>query len=536
MRLLICGKKTGMAAAKWVAWTALAALCGAAPVRAADGPAPWIVESDWGPLASWMTDADGNARMRAVGPFWEKADSPDGKSLRAVPRPLFARAVDPAAGRSSWDCLWPLATGKTFWKQKSWRVLNTFFFDRDPEDPMSQYRLWFLPFWFQGRDRGGEGYSALFPLGGELRNFLGRDLVQFVLWPLWTRSQIHQMKTTDVLWPIFSRTTTPDHHREQFRIFPLYAYSRNARQFEKYSVLWPIWTRARYTHPKAQGTAWVLFPLCGRVNLNSQQGWMFLPPFFQHVRSDKLTRTYCPWPFFQRETGYRERLYFWPLYGYRKDGVLERRFWIWPLVIREQNEWGPKKQTRWSITPFFTSVSQAENPQPSGQMTGKGILGLLAGAPKTEPAVAPAAPPAGKPRVTAVRTKLWPVYSRLYDLDQGTYRLRLLDLWPVGHPPAVERSWAPFWTVLDYRVHGPASDLDVLWGLYRDTRRVDGARAFSLFPLWQHERTGGDVARRWSVLKGLIAYDRTATNRQVRFLWLGRVQLARPEGKGAETK
>ena len=216
--------------------------------------------------------------------------------------------------------------------------------------------------------------------------------------------------------------------------------------------------------------------------------------------------------------------------------MLERRFWIWPLVIREQNEWVRKKQTRWSITPFFTSVSQADNPRPAGQKTGKGILGLFAGAPKTEPAVAPAVPPAGKPRVTAVRTKLWPIYSRFYDLDQGTYRLRLLDLWPVGHPPAVERSWAPFWTLLDYRVHGPASDLDVLWGLYRDTRRGDGARAFSLFPLWRHERTGVDAARRWSVLKGLIAYDRTATNRQVRFLWLGRVRLALPEGKGEETK
>ena len=83
---------------------------------------------------------------------------------------------------------------------------------------------------------------------------------------------------------------------------------------------------------------------------------------------------------------------------------------------------------------------------------------------------------------------------------------------------------------------GAARDLDVLWGLYRGTWRADGARATTLFPLWRHERAGGDAARRWSVLKGLIAYDRTATNRQVRFLWLGRVRLAPADGKPAEEK
>ncbi|HPT16674.1 MAG TPA: hypothetical protein PK388_05280, partial [Kiritimatiellia bacterium] len=62
----------------------------------------------------------------------------------------------------------------------------------------------------------------------------------------------------------------------------------------------------------------------------------------------------------------------------------------------------------------------------------------------------------------------------------------------------------------------------------------DGARATTLFPLWRHERAAGDAARRWSVLKGLIAYDRTATNRQVRFLWLGRVRLAPPAGPDAK--
>ena len=513
-----------MKPSRWLAVLAVcAARCGAFDARAADppdeAPAPWVAESDWGPLASWMTDSDGNERMRAAGPFWEQADGPDGKSLVACPRPLFVRAVDPAADRATWDFLWPIASGKTFGPQNSWRFLISWFLDQDRTDPKSQYRFWLLPFWFHGRDESGAPYAALFPLGGEVRNILLKDRIRFALWPLWAQSRVNDVRTTDVLWPVYSRTTTPDHHLEQWRVFPLYAYAKSARQYEKRTVLWPIWTWARYTHPKAHGTAWVLFPLCGRVDLNSQKGWMLLPPFFQHIRGEQLTRTACPWPFFVRETGVRERLALWPLFGFYKDGALERRYWLWPIVANERNEWGRKKVRRWSVTPFYNCVSASEHPLPSER--------------KAAEAAGRALP---EPRVTGNRTKLWPVFSRIYDLDEKTYRLRLLDLWPGPHPPPVERSWAPLWTVLDYRVRGPDSDLDLLWGLYRDTRREEGARAVSLFPVWRHERAGGDAARRWSVLKGLIAYDRTATSRQVRFLWLGRVRLAAPAGKSEETK
>ena len=495
---------------RWIGWVVLvAALC--APAGARETPAPWIAESDWGPLASWLVDADGNDRFRAAGPFWEQAESPDGKQLKAFPRPLWARAADPAADRDSWDFCWPVASGKTFGKERSWRALLAWYLDDDRADPAARYRFWLLPVWFHGRAADGAGYAAMFPLGGEIRNSLFKDRIRFALWPLWAQSQINDVRTVNVLWPIYSRTTSPDDHLQAFRVFPFYAWTKNVRQFEKTAVLWPLWTHARYVHPKANGTAWVLFPVAGRIDLNSQKGWMVLPPFFQFIRGEQLNRTYCPWPFFQRETGVRDKLYVWPLYGFRKDGPLERRFWLWPLASREVNEFAHRRRTRWMLTPLWTCATETARP-------------------------AAAAAPAGKPPVLARRTKLWPRVSRHWDAEAGTARTRLLDLWPAGRPPAVERSWAPLWTVLDYRVRGADRDLDVLWGLVRNARRADGARATTLFPLWRHERAAGDAARRWSVLKGLIAYARTATNRQVRFLWLGRIRLAPSAGKGAEPK
>ena len=499
------------------AWKSLAvgfaAICGA---RA--DVSPWVVEADWGPLASWMADADGNDRFRAAGPFWEQAESPDGKKLMAFPRPLFARAVDPAADKDSWDFCWPLASGKTFGNEKSWRAGLAWFLDPDRADPKSKYRFWLLPVWFHGRAADGAGYAALFPAGGEIRNFLFKDRIRFALWPLWAETQVNDVRTVNVLWPVYSRSTSPDGHLERLRVFPLYARTKSVRQYDKTAILWPLWNHARYVHPKAKGTAWVLFPLAGRVDLNSQQGWMVLPPFFQFVRGEQLNRTYCPWPFFQRETGVREKLYLWPLYGFRKDGPLERRFWLWPLLSRETNEFAYRKRTRWMLAPLWTCATETTNPQPTGR----------------KPTAAP--PPAEAPKTVARRTKLWPLYSSQWDAETETARVRFLDLWPAGRPPAVERSWAPLWTVLDIRANGADRDVDAFWGLARSARRADGARATTIFPLWRQERAAGDAARRWSVLKGLLAYDRTATNRQVRFLWLGRVRLAPADGKPAEEK
>ena len=39
-------------------------------VRAEEPAGPWAAGWDWGPVASWMEDADGNDRFRAAGPFW----------------------------------------------------------------------------------------------------------------------------------------------------------------------------------------------------------------------------------------------------------------------------------------------------------------------------------------------------------------------------------------------------------------------------------------------------------------------------------
>ena len=148
--------------------------------------------------------------------------------------------------------------------------------------------------------------------------------------------------------------------------------------------------------------------------------------------------------------------------------------------------------------------------------------------------------PLAKPELTALAARLTPAQR------PGDYAQAVMDL---GATICTPRSPAcgicPWRDPCIARAEGVQAELPrklpkaakpVRRGILYLARRADGAKATTLFPLWRHERAGSDAARRWSVLKGLIAYDRTATTRQVRFLWLGRVRLAPANGKTEEPK
>ena len=523
-----------------------------APPRA-DGLLPEFF--DWGIFGSRLPlEQDDAVRFRMAGPFFESARTPDGMGFDARFRPVFSRAVLPwHGGRSEWDFLWPLAQGKTFAGEKSWRFLLAYYRDVEPGKPDGEYRFTVFPFWFGGRDKV-ETYGALFPFGGHMRNFFFKDEIDFILWPIWMRSRIKDVETTDILWPIWSKTTSSDGHRERFRVFPFYMYSKNARQFEKQAICWPFWTHATYTHPKGKGEAWVAWPFLGRVNLENQKGWMFLPPFFQFIRGDECNRTYVLWPFYQRETGFRDKLYVWPFYGIRTDGPLRRQFWAWPFVFRNENTAGDKRSVRWNFVPFYSCVTDSVRP-PLSDAEKKDLKDKIreirketfasGGVSAMYPSLQPAVMQASRKNLEKLeaefrddrpwsvahrRVSIWPLFYRESDIPTDRVRFRTLDLWPGNDLPPVERSWAPLWTLADYRRNGPASDFELLWGLYRQSGNAEtGARDFSLFPFWRHVRDANDTARRWSFLKGLLAYDREPDgSRRFRFLWLGRLSFAPP--------
>ncbi len=406
-----------------------------------------------------------------VGPFYQSFFTND-VSFFAV-RPFYSRMTTEEGEVR--DYLWPLYSRKSFKDEETSRALIFWFthhFDTDEED--LRHRRWLIPFYFQGTDVHGEKYFAIFPLGGTIHEFLGRDKILFALFPIFGKSQVNDVKTTSVFWPIYSRSRGDGVKRD--RVFPIYGKSVREDRYEKKFILWPFWTSAEYFYDEDFGKAWILFPLIGRANMENEKTLWVFPPFFRFTKGEKMDRVLCPWPFFQKMRSYRrDKLYVWPLWGRDRyeGGLTHRNFVLWPFFWSERIQEKERIRVRRTLLPFFYFER--------GFRRERGVQ---------------------KKELEEISKywKIWPLMS--WQRHEQASRFRLLELWPVKNSGPIERNWAPLWT------------------LYNRTRSDGVVRNDALWFVWRSEREPAVERREWSLLKGLLAYKREGDAKSGRLLWI----------------
>ncbi len=432
--------------------------------------------------ASWSEGGSPASRWEAAGPLLEFADS--GTDQRFAFRPFFSREKD-ARGRSVVDVLWPIASFRSWQGGADWRILTVMGHDHQAADSVGAYRLWALPVFFLGRNRAGEDYGAVFPLGGRIDDWFGRDQVSFVLFPLYARSRLNDLQTVHVLWPLISRTSGKG--VEQGRVFPLYGYSRRANAMEHSFILWPIWTRVQDRRPGRSGSGFMLFPIFGHARMEDHETWMWIPPLFRHTRGKHGTSGACPWPLVQWETGERDKLYVWPLYGRRSSGGDTVSFWAWPFVWKGKTENEGVLRDRFRVFPLYSQESRRVKED-------------------------------GGPRVSERYVSVWPLVS--YDRRESNTMVRMLDLWPFRDTAPIERNLSPWWTLFSRYRTDRGTGGKFLWGLARWSSTQDGKRYRSLFPLVSTKSDAGESRfHEWDVFKGAVGYRRDASGASYRLLY-----------------
>lgn len=409
----------------------------------------------------------GSAEAFDFDPFYARFASKDGATGFAL-RPFYSAVDDPAHATWVRDVLWPVYTRRGFKDEVSGRLL-LFGFSKDFSPETERKRMWVLPFWFQGTDAQGEDYVALFPLGGTIHEFFGRDEVSFVLFPLYGRSRINDLQTTSVLWPIGSRTVGPG--VERFRVWPFYGTSTRAGRFEKKFVLWPVYTSVRSMAPDHPGGGFMLFPLYGQVKTDRGVNYWVAPPFFRYARSEEQRIVHAPWPFVQLADGEIEKFYLWPLYGRKEVGTARSHFFCWPIGWSSTVERPDYTQRRRTLAPLFFYESATATETTDTQV---------------------------EDEVTSRYWKLWPLAS--WDRRGNQSRFRMLELWPLRDTPAVERNWAPLWTLYRRECEGDETGHHLLWGIYRQKRAPERFE--------------------WSLLKGLVGYKNHQDRRTFRLLFI----------------
>lgn len=430
-------------------------------------------------MYSQHEDLQGNDRIRAMGPLIESATSPDGDAFFAI-RPLYSRTQNAELDKVQQEVLWPLASSKHWLGEHRWWVGPVWAWNHDVSDPESQSRLWVVPVWSSGRSRNGKTYAGLFPLYGKTRDMAGKDEVNWVLFPLYFNTKVNDVESKTWLWPIFSHTEGEG--QERFRVFPFYGKVTWRDRVKQHFVLWPFWTSVDYLYPDHPGTARMLWPFYGQLKTDAKTVHMVFPPFFRVENEEMGRKIYLPWPIYQRQTGADiDKLYLFPLIGRKTFANTQSDFLLWPVFWHQTIQRGDEEIERWLAMPVW----QGETRTTDGE-------------------------------VTTRKAKLWPLAS--YRREGDVSRFRLVDLWPSIETPAIERNYAPLWSVVRADRNGEGHDREVGWGVWRDLKRSDDKRFRSLFPVWDEWREDGRSG--WNVLKGLIGREQGPTGARWRVLWL----------------
>jgi hypothetical protein len=403
-------------------------------------------------------------------PFYERVSATNGMEFLAV-RPFYSRVEDPATERWRNDYLWPLYTKKGF-KEEQYSRFLFFGYSADFSSETDRHRNWVIPFYFQGVDANGEGYFAIFPIGGTIHEFLGRDEIMFVLFPIFGKSHVNDVHTTSVLWPIYSRSTGSKVDR--FRVWPFYGKSDLLNEYNKKFVLWPIYTSVEYTNDRNPGGGFILVPIYGHVQTELAENYWLVAPMIRYMTSEKQWIVHAPWPFIQMADGIMYKRIVWPLYGKKHLGTLTRQYFLWPLIWNNKTEYARHTQHRRLAVPFVSYQTEVATKASPEYEVGE---------------------------VFSRYWKIWPLMS--WERTDGNTRFRTLELWPLRNTPGVERNWTPYWTL--YRRMNTNGEIGhhLLWGLYRQIKSPE-----------QFE---------WSLLKGVAGYKKTQSSCRYRvlFMWFG---------------
>lgn len=388
---------------------------------------------------AWATpDAEGAFRLR-VGPFFEYGSREGRGMTRLAVRPFFAWEEDRRNPPDrDMEVVWPLShfgwRGDAF----HWRVVMTFWNDEDRTDRLTRdYSFAIPPLWVNGRD-GEDAYWGLFPIWGRMPKFLLLEDFRWRLFPLWLSYRTggtQGVGRTYVLWPFFSLKHDDDAAR--WGLWPLYGTKRERARDSRY-VLWPFWNDQTFHAPNHNGGAWMLWPIAERIDADTEQGWGLLPPLFRWSETtDGAFLLRCPWPLFERYRDRRESTWrAWRFWGMTHRGTRDGWWFLHPIVVSERQRTESQFVRRFRVWPFYVDEETV------------------------------AYDIRGRARTQHRHFRVWPFYASDWHEGEGLRR-RALALFPIREIPAVERNWAPFWTLYTAtREPGSGEVLhELFWGL-----------------------------------------------------------------------
>ncbi len=360
-----------------------------------------------------------------------------------------------------------------------------------------RHRVWGLfPIYFGGRSDQRGSYHAVFPLGGTVKNMLGRDRIDFVLFPLYSHAQSGDHHSYTVLWPFINWRRGGG--RRGWRVWPIVGRSKAKGEPPHWFFLWPFFggTGQAEEDDRAVERRGV-FPFYVRETGGAVTNISILGPIIGYSKNEDTGQTeyVAPWPFFRYGQGPRySRLQFWPFYGRLRDRNASQQYYMWPFFRFGQQETDRRTSHERTLFLFYRDKSERWTAEDGSEMT-------------------------------TYDNALWPFWYYRRD-EKGNAYLGALNLFGFPAPQGWGRVYSPLWDIYEYdrRTYGPPDDRQIwrrhrfLWGAVR-YERDERKSALRVFPLFSVNRRDGAISG-VNLLGGLLGYSDREDRRTFRVLFI----------------
>jgi len=380
----------------------------------------------------------------ALGPFITSKRDKEGSEFGF--HPFFYLSEDKEKDSTEFDFLYPIATYDRGEGDRSFQFL-LYLLSYESHLKPSGFRekeFTLFPFIFTKRaEKKEDGYFALFPIYGGLRNKFARDEIDFFLFPLFLRTNSGEATNYSFLWPFFGYYTGGG--QEGFRLWPLFGYRKkvgaNGRSplLDEKFVLWPFYVSRRQVVYGKERRSFMIFPFYSTFKSPERTESMYLWPLFNRLvdKEKGIERWDAPWPLINFTRGAKKENRVFPLYAAEVDGNDEEGFFLWPLYRYYKVTLEDYIRTRKTILLFLYSDIK-EKPIIEGGRDQR-------------------------------RIDVWPLFS--YKRDAGGNRsFHLLSfLEPFfSDNEGVERNYSSFWRLYEWKKYNDGRSVSsFLWNTYR---------------------------------------------------------------------
>ncbi|MBI4568828.1 MAG: hypothetical protein HY719_10570, partial [Planctomycetes bacterium] len=442
----------------------------------------------------------------------------DGAAGRGVRfSPFFSYLEEPERDRTQLDVLYPLLSRRTDGKSSATRLIPLAYYKNVVRpDGTYDWDVVLIPFLFLGdsNDADREGaYLGVMPFGGTLKGFLGKEHIDFVLFPAYYHAMdMYGYSTYFTPFPFVGWGSGGG--KDSLIIWPFYGNvnkhaADGALKYDRTTILWPVvnWQTNDTNTPEPE-SVFALFPFYGQwITENRETGevvrrkYSVLWPLFQHARDDRVRRFFDQ----EREVNFAlQRTYwglFWPLgawetgFDLARGEVRERRLLPFYWYTRRRG----REETR-VMFPIYWHDHYA------GRANGRPFVNDYY-------AVAPVLwYDSREYTVEGVTTdthwfKVWPFFSSEKE-DGGARLVEVLSPFPAPRNEGWDRTLGPLWRLFEYRSLPEGDSLVRVLGPVFKHRWSENESETHLLPIYSRHEVRSLGLDRTDLFWGLFGWGR----------------------------